>query len=191
MKAYKLTDKNNQTHGKLQWGLQWGPNVSHTATGNSDTLCSDGYIHYYKDPLLAVLLNPIHANFPNPNLWECEATGVTINEPLKSGSKTVTTTRQIPLPEVTLTQRIAFAILCVKQVYKSTTWLTWADNWLAGINRTKQTAKAVADAAYAAYAVYAVADAADAKAAAYAAYAVAAVNSEINFALLAQEALKY
>ena len=170
MKAYKLTDKNNQTHGKLQWG----PNVSHTATGNSDTLCSDGYIHYYKDPLLAVLLNPIHANFPNPNLWECEATGVTINEPLKSGSKTVTTIRQIPLPEVTLTQRIAFAILCVKQVYKSTTWLTWADNWLAGINRTRQTAKAVAD-AYAAYA----------------AYAVAAVNSEINFALLAQEALKY
>ena len=84
--VYKLTDKFGQTKDNTQWG----ENVSHTATGDVTTLCSNGFIHYYTHPLLAVLLNPIHANFASPKLWEAEASGKIINEALKSGCKTLT-----------------------------------------------------------------------------------------------------
>lgn len=176
MKAYKLTDEN----GKTQDDTQWGENVTHTATGTGTQLCSDGFIHYHTDPVLAVLLNPIHAHFPSPILWECEVSGDCINKPLKSGSKTVTTIRQIPMPVITETQKIAFAILCAQQICKDIEWNSWADNWLRNIDRTRA---AASDASYAA---------ASAAAASYAAASDAAFqNSDINFVLLAQEALKY
>ena len=104
--VYKLTDKFGQTIGMTQWGN----NVSHTAKGNSKKLCSDGFIHYYTHPLLAVLLNPIHADFKSPKLWEAEASGEIINEPLKSGCKTLRTIKEIPLPEISRVQKIAFEI---------------------------------------------------------------------------------
>lgn len=48
MKAYKLTDQNGLTKNDMQWG----ENVSYTATGESKKLCSDGWIHFYIDPLV-------------------------------------------------------------------------------------------------------------------------------------------
>lgn len=136
MKAYKLTDQNSQT--KFQ--TQWGENVSHTASGQDCDLCSDGWIHFYTNPLIAVLMNPVHSNFSSPKLWECETRGKELHEPLKSGCKTLTTIKEIPVPEFTNTQRIVFAILCVKKVYNDPKWNKWADEWLSGKNRTKQSA---------------------------------------------------
>ena len=94
MKAYKLTDKNGISKGNTQWG----PYITHTASGKNNNLCSDGWIHFYTDPVLAVLLNPIHANFSNPKLWECETSGEELHDPFKSGCKTLTTIKEIPLP---------------------------------------------------------------------------------------------
>ena len=71
---YKLTNENGQTYNKTQWG----EGVVHTADGTGN-LCSKRWIHAYADPLLAVLLNPIHANFHNPQLWEAEG-----SDPAKS-----------------------------------------------------------------------------------------------------------
>ena len=66
---YKMVDENWQTHGSMQWGI----GVEHCATGDIDQpLCSDAWIHVYENPLLAVLLNPIHADFKNPHLCEVE-----------------------------------------------------------------------------------------------------------------------
>ena len=67
MKLYKLTDGDGQTMS----GTQWGPGVSHSGTGEGE-LCGPGWIHAYEHPLIAVLLNPIHANIQNPRLWEAE-----------------------------------------------------------------------------------------------------------------------
>ena len=50
-------------------------------------LCTAGFIHFYRDPLLAILMNPIHANFAKLRLWECEVQGEVIHEPLKSGAR--------------------------------------------------------------------------------------------------------
>ena len=142
MKAYKLTDANNKTKNNTQWG----ENISHTATGKDDYLCSDGWIHFYTNELIAVLLNSVHANFPNPHLWEGETEGEHCHEPLKSGCKTLTTIKQIPLPEISVTQKVAFGILCGKEVCHDEQWNKWADNWLNNIDRSPETA---ADVAYA------------------------------------------
>lgn len=129
--VYKLTDEHGQTHG----GTQWGENVTHTAPGRGD-LCGPGWIHAYSDPLLAVLLNPIHAGFEHPRLWECEADVGKDDHGCELGCTSLTTLRELPLPEVTTEQRVRFAILAAKQVCTDERWLAWAEGWLSGQDRS-------------------------------------------------------
>lgn len=203
---YKLTDHNGQTRGPTQWG----ENITHKAVGSSDRLCTESWIHFYRDPILAVLVNPIHARFSNPRLWEgFVPEGEELHEPLKSGSRIFTTTREITLPRITRTQRTIFGILCAKVMYHDPAWNTWADNYISGKDRSIASAAVhaaasaaaavhAADAAavHAASAAAAAADAAaaDAAAAAYAAaYAAAhaAAAEDTNFIELAHKALTY
>src|SRR3990167_3450605 len=111
----KLTDKDGQTHG----GCQWGENITHDATGKSEGLCSDGWIHYYTDPLVAVFMNPAHASFElqTMRLWEFLAEGEVLTEWDKSGCKKGTTIREIPLPILSLEQRVEVAIRLSLLVY--------------------------------------------------------------------------
>ncbi len=193
MKAYKLTDQNNKTRGNTVWG----PGISHTAKGGHDLLCSNAWIHFYTNPLIAVLMNPIHARFDLPRLWECETAGEELHEPLKSGCKTLTTVKEIPVPVISPINKIAFAILCAKQVFKEEKWNIWADSWLSGKDRTTNAASAFANATNATNAAaYAAAYAAAvaAYAAAYAATAAAAANvyvTNADFVSIAQEAMTY
>src|ERR1700680_430807 len=144
MKLYKLTDEKGQTRG----GVQWGENVTHTATGDAtQDLCSDGWIHAYTSPLLAVLLNPIHANFASPKLFEATGEVGKRDGQLKVGVRSLTTVKEIPLPSVTDTQRIAFGILCALEVCKDAEFTTWAKDWLTGKDRGEKAASAVASAA--------------------------------------------
>lgn len=198
MKAFKLTDKNGQTKG----GMQWGEGVTHEAVGFDEELCSDGWIHFYTDLLVGVFMNPAHADFKEALAWECETAG-DLHEPLKSGCKRLTTTRQIPLPEVTTTQRVAFAILCALEIHTEEGFVSWAKDWLSGEDRTKDSAANAVYAVYAAYAAYSInaayaANATNATNAVYAAYAAANAadcaahsKSSIDFVAIAREAMKY
>ena len=168
IKLYKLTDGDGQTRG----GTQWGPGVSHSDTGEGE-LCGPGWIHAYEHPLVAVLMNPIHANFPNPRLWEAEGEVGLRNGQLKCGCATLTTTREIPLPKITTEMRVRFAIMCAQEVCACPSWNAWADKWLSGEDRSEAAAGAAAAAAYAARAARA-ARAAEAAAAAAARSAYAA-----------------
>ena len=132
---YKLTRQDDTTSGG-DTTVTWGANVSHTAVGSGTQLCSSDVIHAYTHPLLAVLLNPIHANYENPKLWRCEGEVVADDHGLKVGVKTLTTIEEITLPVVTTEQRVKFAILCAKQVYKDKQWNEWADKWLSGEDRS-------------------------------------------------------
>ena len=189
---YKLTTQ----EGMTQNNTQWGENLTHEATGDIQKgLCSDAWIHAYTHPLLAVLMNPAHADIENPILWEGNGEGKAKFEPLKCGFRKFTTLRQIPLPEVTDVQKIAFGILCAKEVYKDLSWNQWADKWLSGEDRTKSSADAAADAAasaaYAAYAAYYAYYAYYASAAEYAAnaaYASAPKGKELDFVSIALKA---
>ena len=195
MKAYKLTDSNGQTKNNTQWGI----GVTHSAVGSLKVLCSSGWIHFYKDPILAIIMNPIHANFNNPKLWECETSGKHLHEPLKSGCKTLTTIKEIPIPKISNVQKVIFAILCAKKIYKAKKWNAWADKWISGEDRTETSADAILklhpnlfynEAYYATYSTkFCDRD--------YNYYAIAAarttsfINSKIDFAKIAKKAITY
>ena len=92
---------------------------------------------------MAMMMNPIHASFKNPHLWEAEAEGEMLREATKSGCKKLTTLKQIPLPEITLTQRVAFGILCALEVCEDESFRGWAKKWLSGKDRSACAAYAV------------------------------------------------
>lgn len=137
---YKLTDADGRTHGDTQWAV----GVTHTASGIRD-LCGPGWIHVYPSPVLAVLLNPIHANFPSPRLWQVACQGRSLDDHgLKQGWTSVTVTAELPRPQVTTAQRARFAILCAQAVYRDPAWQLWAEGWLLGRDRTRKAAWAAA-----------------------------------------------
>jgi enoyl-CoA hydratase/carnithine racemase len=143
MKLYKLTDENGQTYG----GTQWGEGIEYSSPGTGE-LCSSGWIHAYTDPLLAVLFNPIHAQFSHPQLWECEGAGMTKDDRgMKLGVQTLKTLRRIDIPYVSVTQRVAFGILCSLEVCKDIAYVSWANAWLSGKERSREAAGAAAGAA--------------------------------------------
>jgi hypothetical protein len=199
---YKLTDQDGYTRRGAYNECLWGPGVTHSGTGQGE-LCGSGYIHAYTNPLLAVLLNPSHANIASPILWECEGEIVKDDKGLKCGCISLTAIKEVPIPVITNEQRIKFSILCAMEVCKNPYWTNWAKNWLSGKDRTAYAAayaaaRAAARAAYAAAraaaraadAARAAAYAADAaRAAAYAAYAAYAASplDLIKLATLAME----
>jgi len=170
---YKLTRPDDTTTR----GTRWGPGVTRTAKGDGEPkLCSRTVIHAYRDPLLALLMDPIQAGFgAGAHLWE--ATGeVVVDDGTKVGCRSLTTVRRLRKPRLTTEQRVRFAILAAKAVYHDPAWLRWADGWLDGSNRGPDAADAAAWAAEAAWAAKAAAAAAEAEAAeaAWAAAAAAA-----------------
>jgi hypothetical protein len=128
-------------------------------------MCTDQVLHCYNHPLLAVILNSVHANIKNPLLFEISVDKIVASDGLKFASKSQTLIKEIPLPEISLEQKIEFGIRVAKTIYTEKKWNEWADKWLDGSDRSKESA-AYAVAAYAA-AAYAAADAA------YAAYTTA------------------
>jgi hypothetical protein len=139
---YKLTTADLKTRKGESNETTWGEGVTHSGDTTFSELCSPGFIHAYTHPLLAVLLNPVHADIPDPVLWECEGEGVISDRGLKVGCRRLTTVRRIPLPSVSTEQRVRFAILCGKAVCSDPQWLWWADGWLDGRDRTGAAARA-------------------------------------------------
>ena len=189
MKSYKLTDENDQTRN----GTQWGENVTHEADGLGD-LCGPGWLHYYDDPLLAVLHNPIHGNFDDKtmHLWEIEAEGAIKKEgQMKSGCTKMTTTQRINIPTITNKQRIKYSILCALQVRQEKMFVEWANKWLSGEDQSEESAE---EASVAAEAARAAAEAARAAAAeeeaAWAAAEAARVARDARAAWSAAEAAR-
>lgn len=144
MKLWKLT---NST-GKTYQNTQWGENVSHSATGRSTTLCSDGFIHAYRSKWIAVFMNPEHANFEKPLLWEARGKVVIEDKDLKCGCKTLTTIKQHPLSFLTVEERIKIGIYSALTVCEKESFVTWAKNWLNKKDRSHAHATAACAAAF-------------------------------------------
>ncbi|MEN6535845.1 MAG: hypothetical protein ABFD89_19440, partial [Bryobacteraceae bacterium] len=115
--VYKLTTQDNKTRVGEMNETQWGLGCTFTADGQSDSLCNSHWIHAYADPLLAVFMNPAHANIRNPVLWECDAK-VGLDHADKLGCTSLTTLKICALPEVTTEQQVRFAVLAALSVYR-------------------------------------------------------------------------
>jgi hypothetical protein len=143
---YKLTDQNMQTHRGCQWVL----GEKKTTSGEGD-LCGPGWLHCYADPLLAVLLNPIHADYKNPRLFRARVGRKSKHDHgLKSGYTKMTLIEEIPVPAISTAQRVRFAILCAMKVYQDPGFVQWGETWLSGKDRSAEAAEAAAEAAWAA-----------------------------------------
>jgi hypothetical protein len=142
----KLTDQDLKTYNGCQWALgEWKE-----TSGNGD-LCSPGWLHGYKHPLLAVLLNPIHATFDNPRLFRIEVAGLMKDDlGLKFGATEMRLVEEISLPAVTDEQRVRFAIFCALEVCKDAKFVAWANRWLSGEDQSSAAAESAQAAAQAA-----------------------------------------
>ncbi len=142
---YKLTTQALTTHR----GFQWEIGKKYTTSGEG-RLCGPGWLHYYHDPLLAVVFNPIHARIVNPRLFEVEAGGKHLDDlGRKGGCTEMRLVKELELPKISPVQLQAFAVLCAKAVYSDNggVWDSWAEKWLSGEDRTRESAaRAVADA---------------------------------------------
>lgn len=132
--CWKLTTCDHITRGGCVWGA--GATNPHGVLRGNDMLCSGAWYHAYDNPDLALLLNPIHASFTAPVLWEAEWRGKRKNDRgLKFGATELRTVRIVPLPEHHLFLPFAFAIFAAAQVTdenKYPNWHKWATNWLNG-----------------------------------------------------------
>ena len=142
MIKYKLTDQDGYTRRGLPNKTQWKVGKTITIAGNGNRLCSADVIHFYDTPLIAVLLNPIHANIDDPLLWEVEVDGVVAYDGIKGGTKSLTPLRVLPLPAISITQRIRFAIFCTLEFYYEENFVRWANKWLSGEDRSAAAAEA-------------------------------------------------
>ena len=134
--AYKLIGSEMKTHKGFQWELgKW-----YETTGKGK-LCSSSWLHFYNDPLVGLFMNPIYANIPNPRLFRAEVEGKFLDDNgLNCGYTKARLIKELPVPQISPVQRVRFAIFCVKEVYKERKWNKWADNWLSGKDRTKESA---------------------------------------------------
>lgn len=140
MRAYKITDINDRTYA----GFQWEKGMVHKTSGENE-LCTSGWIHFYRDKLLAVLLNPIHAYYNPCHLWIGKARGkIKEDNGLKWGCSEFKMIRRISIPKITKIQRVAFGILCSLEVCDDPDYIEWANNWLKNIDRTRGAAEAMA-----------------------------------------------
>lgn len=68
--AYKLLRPDLTTYDGCRWVVgEW-----HQTSGEEE-LCGPGWLHGYRDPLLAVLHNPVHANYTPAVLYRVEVRG--------------------------------------------------------------------------------------------------------------------
>jgi len=183
MVVYKLTDKDGYCRKGKSGETLYEVGHTYTASGEDD-LCGPGWIHAYEHPILAVLHDPIQGNYgPTARLWECNTAKGTIKRDgqMKLGTTRLRVLRKLPLPVLTIEQRVAYAISVALRVYVAEDYVEWAEGWLSGRDRSigaamaaGAAAGAAARAAYAAYAAYAAAYAAEAAEAAWAAAGAAA-----------------
>ena len=181
MIKYKLTTQDGTTHNYYQWSLPKGekPGDWHRTSGEGN-LCGPGWLHYYHHPLLAVLLNPIHADIQDPILWEVEVGGEQKDDAgLKGGATKMRLLKKIDPPMFSTEQRVVFGIYCALETCKDEKFVRWANGWLMGSDRSAQAARAAAAWTAAAWAAAEAAQAAAAQAAAaQAAWTAAAWTAE-------------
>lgn len=139
MKVYKITDKDNCTNSGR---TLWGENVTLKREGKGELdLLPKRVLRCYRDPYLAVFMSPIYDKYNPIKLWEAETTIIIYDDGTMSDVRELTTIRQIPLPELTIEQRVKIAAKCALQVCNEGTKLfDWSLEWVTGTNRSSASA---------------------------------------------------
>ena len=126
---YKLTNQDMQTFGGMQWQLgEWGE------TDGQGDIGGPGWLHVYSDPTVAVLLNPIHANFAPCRLFTAEGEGAKIESTssLQTGFTRVRLVEEVACPGVTIEQRVRAALMFAHEASADEGFRDLVAAWLSG-----------------------------------------------------------
>jgi hypothetical protein len=138
VKLYKLTNAKDRTYG----ATQWGEGVEHTAPGGGP-MCTDHWLHAYRHPLLAVVMDPAHANLgATRHLWLADG-DVGADGGTKVGCTRLKTIRRMKEPKRPSTGALVrFAIYSVRALNANMpdAWGAWAKGWLSGRDRSAEAA---------------------------------------------------
>jgi hypothetical protein len=148
-KYYKLLSQKMTSYNRMKWEI----NKPITIFKPGNEMCTDQVLHCYNHPLLAAFLNPIHLGISDPRLFLIEVDEIVASDGLKFASKSQKILEEMPYIDISISKRIEIGIRVAKTVYSDEGWNLWADKWLNGTVRSKESANAAdgADAA-AAYA---------------------------------------
>jgi len=146
---YKLMSRHGTTGGVdcVDTIMYWGKGVTNAVPPcENPRLCTGDVVHAYIDPLQAAFFDCIHGGYgPDALLWTCDDSEVVVSDSTKSGVFELTTRGQIPLPQLSVEQRVKVAIQVVLRFCDiSDEWRAWAGNWLSGADRSAVSARAAA-----------------------------------------------
>jgi len=137
MIIYKLTRQDRTTRGRFKYPPK-GSRLPEL--GGKGELCSKHWYHGYAHPLLAVLHAPIHVPTDYTKMIEIEVPEVYAPDQMKLGFTTGIVGRVIPLPKITLEQKIRYAIGGACSVCQKKSFRKWADDWISGKDRSEEAA---------------------------------------------------
>jgi len=149
--AYKFLTPNLTSYNDFKWEI----GETYTIDKPGNTMCSRDVFHCYNHPLLAEFMMPLHLDHENDyDLYKIEVPEFVNSDGLKFASKSQKVIEKVERPVIINEQRIEIAIRVAKLVCKDVMWNEWADKWLSGEDRSRETAYADIDCNFNAYAAY-------------------------------------
>jgi hypothetical protein len=133
-KRYKLVEQeavrsenSEDKEEKFEWKLKKWKEIE----GDKEFfgVFSEGWLHCYSDPLIAILLNPINENIQNPRLFEVEVDGKEAHCNMKYAYKKMRLMKEVNVPKITLEQKVKFAVLCALEICGDNKFTSWAKDW--------------------------------------------------------------
>ena len=145
-KLYKLTDYLGRTRAGEDNELTWAVGVEHKTAGTGRRLCTADVIHAYEHPLIAVLMNPVHAMFNPATMRLFVAEGeVVARDAFNCGVHSLKITEEISIPTLPLEFMVLLAIWAARHTCLDDSWNQWAENWLNNQNRSEKAAAGALD----------------------------------------------
>ena len=100
-------------------------------------LYSNGLFHYAKHPLIAVIFKDFYSCGDYTKLYEVAPQGKIVEGWHTCGATKLTLVKELEIPEVSNTQKVAFAILCALEVCNEEFFVSWANKWLNNEDRSE------------------------------------------------------
>jgi|GEM_PF-3453889 hypothetical protein len=133
MTRYLLTNAENHT-----WrGSHVCPGQSILASNTEENVLTRNAEELGDSPLVAIMLNPWHAQIDHQKMLELE---IGRNDLDEIGSSTNVVVRETTVPSVTTDQKIVFALMTIQEVYGNPVFKCWADDWISGSDRSAEAA---------------------------------------------------